>query len=164
MTLDSRMAKLPTEVSQPVGSCATISVEEFSSPEKSEMAYVIAEPCIGTKDTACVDACPVDCIHPKKDEDGHAEADQLFIDPVECIDCGACVPACPVRPSLRRTTCRRNGPTLPRRTRRTSAAKRLSSIAMFELSRTRILLRRDARLCLCAESRALRVRAMRHGR
>ena len=60
------------------------------------MAYVIAEPCIGTKDTACVDACPVDCIHPKKDEDGHADADQLFIDPVECIDCGACVPACPV--------------------------------------------------------------------
>ena len=32
------------------------------------MAYVIAEPCIGVKDTACVDACPVDCIHPKKDE------------------------------------------------------------------------------------------------
>jgi NAD-dependent dihydropyrimidine dehydrogenase PreA subunit len=30
------------------------------------MAYVIAEPCIGTKDTACVDACPADCIHPKK--------------------------------------------------------------------------------------------------
>jgi len=61
-----------------------------------QMAYVIAEPCIGTKDTACVDACPVDCIHPKKDEDGFAESDQLFIDPVECIDCGACVPACPV--------------------------------------------------------------------
>jgi NAD-dependent dihydropyrimidine dehydrogenase PreA subunit len=60
------------------------------------MAYVIAEPCIGTKDTACVDACPVDCIHPKKDEDGYADAEQLFIDPVECIDCGACVPACPV--------------------------------------------------------------------
>jgi NAD-dependent dihydropyrimidine dehydrogenase PreA subunit len=65
-------------------------------PEKQKMAYVIAEPCIGTKDTACVDACPVDCIHPKKDEDGFAETDQLFIDPVECIDCGACVPACPV--------------------------------------------------------------------
>jgi NAD-dependent dihydropyrimidine dehydrogenase PreA subunit len=60
------------------------------------MAYVIAEPCIGTKDTACTDACPVDCIHPKKDEAGHTEADQLFIDPVECIDCGACVPVCPV--------------------------------------------------------------------
>ena len=60
------------------------------------MAYVIAEPCIGTKDTACVDACPVDCIHPKKDEDGHADTEQLFIDPVECIDCAACVPVCPV--------------------------------------------------------------------
>ena len=60
------------------------------------MAYVIAEPCINTKDTACVDACPVDCIHPKKDAPGHAEATQLYIDPTECIDCGACVPVCPV--------------------------------------------------------------------
>jgi NAD-dependent dihydropyrimidine dehydrogenase PreA subunit len=60
------------------------------------MAYVIAEPCIGTKDSACVDACPVDCIHPKKDEAGYSDATQLFIDPVECIDCGACVPVCPV--------------------------------------------------------------------
>jgi ferredoxin len=64
--------------------------------EKTPMAYVIAEPCIGTKDTACVDACPVDCIHPKKDEPGYAEAELLYIDPVECIDCGACVPVCPV--------------------------------------------------------------------
>lgn len=61
------------------------------------MAYVIAEPCIGTKDTACVDACPVDCIHPKKDDAGKYEhVEQLYIDPVECIDCGACVPVCPV--------------------------------------------------------------------
>jgi NAD-dependent dihydropyrimidine dehydrogenase PreA subunit len=60
------------------------------------MAYVIAEPCIGTKDTACVDACPVDCIHPKKDEAKFADAEMLYIDPVECIDCGACVPVCPV--------------------------------------------------------------------
>ena len=60
------------------------------------MAYVIAEPCIGTKDTACVDACPVDCIHPKKDEEAFEQAPLLYIDPVECIDCGACVPVCPV--------------------------------------------------------------------
>jgi NAD-dependent dihydropyrimidine dehydrogenase PreA subunit len=60
------------------------------------MAYVIAEPCIGTKDSACVDACPVDCIHPKKDEAQHATEEMLYIDPVECIDCGACVPVCPV--------------------------------------------------------------------
>ena len=58
------------------------------------MTYVIAEPCIGTKDTACVDACPVDCIHPKKDEPAYATEEMLYIDPVECIDCGACVPAC----------------------------------------------------------------------
>ena len=61
-----------------------------------DMAYVIAEPCIGTKDTACVDACPVDCIHPKKDEAQFGDAEMLYIDPVECIDCGACVPVCPV--------------------------------------------------------------------
>jgi NAD-dependent dihydropyrimidine dehydrogenase PreA subunit len=60
------------------------------------MTYVIAEPCINTKDTACVDACPVDCIHPKKDEQAYATAELLYIDPVECIDCGACVPVCPV--------------------------------------------------------------------
>jgi len=60
------------------------------------MAYVIAEPCIGTKDAACVDACPVDCIHPRKEEDGFATSQQLFIDADTCIDCGCCVPACPV--------------------------------------------------------------------
>jgi len=61
------------------------------------MAYVIAEPCITVKDSACVDACPVDCIHPKKDDAAkHEKVEQLFIDPVECIDCGACVPVCPV--------------------------------------------------------------------
>jgi NAD-dependent dihydropyrimidine dehydrogenase PreA subunit len=60
------------------------------------MTYVIAEPCINTKDTACVDACPVDCIHPKKDDPKYATEPLLYIDPVECIDCGACVPVCPV--------------------------------------------------------------------
>ena len=60
------------------------------------MAYVIAEPCIGTKDTACVDSCPVDCIHPKKDSEKFGTEEMLYIDPVECIDCGACVPVCPV--------------------------------------------------------------------
>jgi NAD-dependent dihydropyrimidine dehydrogenase PreA subunit len=60
------------------------------------MAYVIAEPCINTKDTACVDVCPVDCIHPRKDEPTHQNETMLYINPVECIDCGACVPVCPV--------------------------------------------------------------------
>lgn len=60
------------------------------------MAFIIAEPCIGTKDTACTEVCPVDCIHPTRDEEGFEEADQLFINPDECIDCGACEPVCPV--------------------------------------------------------------------
>jgi NAD-dependent dihydropyrimidine dehydrogenase PreA subunit len=55
------------------------------------MAFVIAEPCIGTKDTACVDACPVDCIHPKKNttyDDARPDFDevpQFYIDPIECF-------------------------------------------------------------------------------
>lgn len=58
------------------------------------MAYVITDAC--TKDEKCVDVCPVDCIHPRKDEPKFAEAPQLFVNPVECIDCGACVPVCEV--------------------------------------------------------------------
>ena len=60
------------------------------------MAFVITDPCIGTKDSACVDVCPVDCIHPRKDEPEFATTSMLYIHPDECIDCGACVPACPV--------------------------------------------------------------------
>lgn len=61
------------------------------------MAYVIAEPCIGVKDTACVDVCPVDAIHPQKDEGAFATVSQLFINPENCICCAACVPVCPVQ-------------------------------------------------------------------
>jgi ferredoxin len=60
------------------------------------MTYVINEPCIGVKDVSCTEVCPVDCIHPTPDEPGFAEAEQLHIDPEECIDCDACVEACPV--------------------------------------------------------------------
>src|SRR3954469_9069677 len=52
------------------------------------MPYVITEACKNTKDRACVDVCPVDCIY--------EGPDQLFIHPDECIDCGACEPECPV--------------------------------------------------------------------
>lgn len=55
------------------------------------MAYVISEPCVGVKDKSCIDVCPVDCIH------GDESDDQLYIDPDECIDCGACEPECPVQ-------------------------------------------------------------------
>jgi ferredoxin len=61
------------------------------------MAYVIAKPCIGVKDTACVAVCPVDVIHPTKDEPDFAGAEQLFIDQRYCIDCGLCMGECPVQ-------------------------------------------------------------------
>ena len=58
------------------------------------MTYVIAEPCKGTKDTACVEVCPVDCIHPTKNEADFATAEMLYINPDECIDCGNCASVC----------------------------------------------------------------------
>ena len=60
------------------------------------VAYIIAQPCIGTKDTACVVVCPVDCIHPKKDEPDFEKEEMLYIDPDTCIDCNMCVDECPV--------------------------------------------------------------------
>ncbi|GHH30352.1 4Fe-4S ferredoxin [Streptomyces lanatus] len=54
------------------------------------MTYVITEPCIATKEASCVEVCPVDCIH------SDDAAQQYFIDPGQCIDCGACVSTCPV--------------------------------------------------------------------
>lgn len=57
------------------------------------MAYVITDSC--TKDELCVEACPVNCIHPTKDDADFESVAQLYVHPVECIDCGACVPVCP---------------------------------------------------------------------
>ncbi len=56
------------------------------------MAYVITDSCI--KDLLCVDVCPTDCIHPKKDEPKFEASTQLYVEPDGCIDCGACVPVC----------------------------------------------------------------------
>ncbi len=61
------------------------------------MTYVICEPCIGVKDQSCVEACPVDCIHPHEGEPGFETEPQLYIDPDVCIECGACEPVCPVQ-------------------------------------------------------------------
>ncbi len=52
------------------------------------MAYVVCEPCSDCKYTDCVVVCPVDCFY--------QDDMQLYIDPEECICCGACVPECPV--------------------------------------------------------------------
>ena len=53
----------------------------------SLMPHVIVSPCIGVKDQACTEVCPVECIY-----DG---GDQFLIHPDECIDCGVCEPKCP---------------------------------------------------------------------
>ena len=55
------------------------------------MTYVIADPCIDVLDKSCVDVCPVDCIYYDEGVDR-----MLYIEPNECIDCGACEPVCPV--------------------------------------------------------------------
>ncbi len=52
------------------------------------MPYVIASACIDTTDKSCIEECPVDCIY-----EGNRK---LYINPKECIDCGACEPVCPV--------------------------------------------------------------------
>ena len=75
------------------------------------MAYVINEPCIGTKDNSCVEVCPVDCIHPTPDEPDYDKAEMLYIDPEECIDCDACVEASRSTPSRPRTWCHPTGST-----------------------------------------------------
>ena len=61
------------------------------------MTHVIAEPCINTKDASCVTVCPVDCIHPTKNDPRFETETQLYIDPATCIDCGLCVVECPVQ-------------------------------------------------------------------
>ena len=66
----------------------TVVAPGAAATEGDPVPHIICEPCIGTKDQACVDVCPVECIYEADD--------QFYIHPEECIDCGACVPACPV--------------------------------------------------------------------
>jgi ferredoxin len=71
--------------------CRLASPRKFIDQEIT-VAYVITDNCI--KDELCVQACPVDCIHPRSDEGAFDGATQVYVDPAECIDCGACIPAC----------------------------------------------------------------------
>ena len=71
------------------------------------MSYIIGNKCVSVCDTACVHVCPVDCMNGPIDINGLGQEVenmseeekhglQLYINPEECIDCGACVPECPV--------------------------------------------------------------------
>ncbi|MEU1204628.1 4Fe-4S binding protein [Nocardia sp. NPDC005825] len=58
------------------------------------MAYMIGPACVA--DYSCLEVCPADCIRPRPDDPEFTTTEQLYIDPKRCIDCEACVPACPV--------------------------------------------------------------------
>lgn len=71
------------------------------------MSFIIGVSCVGCVDTACVDVCPVDCINgpiytDRRGDEIHNMTDeekvdkQLYINPEVCINCGACIPECPV--------------------------------------------------------------------
>lgn len=53
------------------------------------MPFVVTDNCAGCRFTDCVEVCPVSCFH--------GDGDRVYIDPVACIDCAACVPLCPVQ-------------------------------------------------------------------
>lgn len=52
------------------------------------MTHLVTENCINCKHTDCVEVCPVDCFYEGENF--------LSINPDECIDCGVCIPECPV--------------------------------------------------------------------
>lgn len=52
------------------------------------MTHIVTDNCSSCRFTDCVSVCPVNCFH--------GDADRLYIDPILCIDCGACIPKCPV--------------------------------------------------------------------
>ena len=72
------------------------------------MSFIIGNKCVSVCDTACVKVCPVDAIHGPKIVDGLGKevksmtkeelvGMQLYINPDQCIDCGACLIECPVQ-------------------------------------------------------------------
>jgi ferredoxin len=52
------------------------------------MTYVVTEPCFDCKYTDCCVVCPVECFY--------QDAQMLYIDPDDCVDCDKCAPECPV--------------------------------------------------------------------
>ena len=71
------------------------------------MSFIIGKACISCIDGGCVTVCPVDCIHGPIETNNAAkgvkdlteeekQGKQLYINPIDCIKCGACVQECPV--------------------------------------------------------------------
>jgi len=59
-----------------------------SSVSLDGMTYVIGRSCVDIMDKSCTQECPVDCIY--------EGARAMYINPDECVDCGACKSACRV--------------------------------------------------------------------
>ena len=60
------------------------------------MTWIVTRLCRDCLDTDCVTVCPVDCLYRYTGSDAETFPNQLYINPDECIDCGACEPVCPV--------------------------------------------------------------------
>jgi NAD-dependent dihydropyrimidine dehydrogenase PreA subunit len=71
------------------------------------MSLIIGKSCVECVDTSCVTVCPVDCINGplyiyqlgeevRTMTPAELKGKQLYIDPSMCINCGACIPECPV--------------------------------------------------------------------
>src|SRR5271166_5664930 len=72
------------------------SIKSLNNPEERKpMPWIVTRLCRDCMDTACVSVCPVDCIYSYAGGDKESFPNQLFINPNECIDCGACEPECP---------------------------------------------------------------------
>src|SRR4029453_17330739 len=94
-----------------------------ASDEEACMTYVIVEPCIGEKNSSCVDVCPVSCIY---------EAEEMYyINPDECIECGACEPECPSMPSSTTARCPTRGRAIRTRTANSLACNSLWPVIRF---------------------------------
>ena len=66
------------------------------------MTFLVTENCIKCKHTDCVEVCPVDCFY--------EGPNFLAINPDECIDCGVCVPECPINAIVEDTNLDHNIP------------------------------------------------------
>ena len=53
------------------------------------MTFVVTQACVDVKDKSCIQVCPADCLY---------EGDRMmYINPEQCINCGACEPVCPMQ-------------------------------------------------------------------